>query len=396
MRVSVRFSLVLMMLFLCERPLLRVDAAPPPDLFRFEEIKMLTQYEGWATGSIHQNTDGKFIDEGYILYTHNSGLRWEDVTPPEGISLDPLRGSREINAFFLDQSTAWVVSDKVWMTRDGGQTWRSAPFADVDMHDHFFKMTFADRNHGWILLLDCCNEEEFTTLYHTTDGGQTWTPISDAGDPPDNLGGLITDGSTGMVFTDGLSGWMTLAFRMDTGGVARTVDGGISWTGWFIDTLPAPDDGTTLNECATTRPVLLPNRFSVLVVCWKTDAIFLYSTSDEGQNWRVQTLVSVDDNLKDIHYEVSPGDADTLWLAIWTTDENGTNHMRLYQSLHEGQDLIKVVENDLNFTPAIFALDFLDETRGWWADKNTNNLYRTADGGQTWVALNPEVRFQEK
>jgi photosystem II stability/assembly factor-like uncharacterized protein len=66
---------------------------------------------------------------------------------------------------------AWAQGRAIYLTANGGRTWRSA--APVDVHG-FFGSDFVDREHGWVVASTSARNPHLV-IYATADGGFTWT-----------------------------------------------------------------------------------------------------------------------------------------------------------------------------------------------------------------------------
>src|SRR3954447_17419025 len=91
------------------------------------------------------------------------GLQWRPTNAP-------LASSRTDDIWFLDPSTGWAVNSngKIIFTSDGGATWR----AQFQSNAYLRCVGFANRLKGWGGTLS-----DPERLYHTIDGGQTWSPV---------------------------------------------------------------------------------------------------------------------------------------------------------------------------------------------------------------------------
>jgi photosystem II stability/assembly factor-like uncharacterized protein len=218
---------------------------------------------GWVVGSADQyGSNG-----GVILHTADGGATW---TPQSSSLAGGLGGVQ-----FVDDLDGWAISDQVdpftvngavtciERTLDGGQTWiplfvaSGAGLYDLQfVDDHtgwaagyyqpvqglqvaaVFKTTnggftwmrqtlpkgappitgvrFTDADTGWALGIeyDWDTGDETGWMFHTTDGGKTWTRVPDK---DDMLGSVVT-------FSDALHGWIG-----GDNGVWATSDGGASW-----------------------------------------------------------------------------------------------------------------------------------------------------------------------
>src|SRR5436309_2492142 len=154
-------------------------------------IRMLDHSKGWA------------LTDQNILFTSNGGQNWKDVTPSGSAY------SKYGYGDFLNDKYAWVVStgqpiDKsvnVLRTSDGGQHWDSSTISvnDVSVLDY---PHFLTPQEGFLELAAFGGAgagSQAVGIFHTTDGGQNWTEISDT----EHAGGLPHGGiKTGIAFKD--------------------------------------------------------------------------------------------------------------------------------------------------------------------------------------------------
>jgi photosystem II stability/assembly factor-like uncharacterized protein len=150
---------------------------------------------------------------GTILLSRNGGTRWETV--PSGTD-------RALYAIdFGDAGHGWIVGqDGVLLhSVDRGSTWTRRP-SGVDVH--LFAVDVVDRLEGWAV-------GDRATYVHTSDGGERWS----AG----RIGGAVGVSALETLveqepvlydvqFADPRSGWIVGEF----GGIYHTADGGQTWT----------------------------------------------------------------------------------------------------------------------------------------------------------------------
>lgn len=173
-----------------------------------------------AFGPLSENA-GWLLADSALYLTRDGGQSWETLTPEAG---------RLSAAFLLDAENGWLVAlslseagDPAYTllrTRDGGRNWERWPLAlfvpgapeafAENLHLHFL-----DSQTGWLVVKQATGANfSLGALFHTTDGGTTWTRR------PSPLGEPVR-------FVTPASGWMA-------GGVTgaelyRTVAGGAIW-----------------------------------------------------------------------------------------------------------------------------------------------------------------------
>jgi photosystem II stability/assembly factor-like uncharacterized protein len=106
--------------------------------------------------------------------------------------------ARHDDVFFLDPASGWLVNTRgeVHRTRDGGGTWqRIATVPGVFLRC----VGFTSASRGWAGNISATTQARAgSALFETTDGGVSWSNISDriAGDPVVGLCGMRVLGST--------------------------------------------------------------------------------------------------------------------------------------------------------------------------------------------------------
>ncbi|MBV9774674.1 MAG: hypothetical protein JO040_12025 [Gemmatimonadetes bacterium] len=162
---------------------------------------------------------------GTWLRTTDGGAIWQTDTVPGATALD----FRDVQAF--DASTAYLLSagegtqSRIYRTMDGGRHW-TLQFTNPGPQGFFDGMAFRDRAHG-IAYSDPVDGRFL--LVATADGGATWTPVPPAGIPPALAGEAAFAASGTGIALSGDTVWFA------TGGgararVFRSTDRGSTWT----------------------------------------------------------------------------------------------------------------------------------------------------------------------
>ncbi|MFN8627771.1 MAG: YCF48-related protein [Candidatus Binatia bacterium] len=194
--------------------------------FTWSQVRSGTTRALYRLCFVDANTGWISGQDGAILRTTDGGLTWQ-----------PQKSGTDVYLFsihFVDNRHGWAVGDKSIFveTRDGGATWtprKIVPASQKDLSPEealvsqdpvLYDVQFLDTHTGWVV-------GEFGKIYHTTDGGQTWTEqersllgdqVVDILDIPTFFGIRMIDARHGLVA--GLDGK-----------VARTEDG----TNWKFD-----------------------------------------------------------------------------------------------------------------------------------------------------------------
>ena len=126
-----------------------------------DQVEFLTPNDAFMTLRVASD------ESKLAVYTSNdSGDTWS-LTP----TLIPQGGSAD----FLSATEAVIYNgEQFYVTRDAAYTWNIIP-PDVVFGDTFAMMDFVNTSTGWVLMLDPTNNG--SSLYRTTDGGSTWSPV---------------------------------------------------------------------------------------------------------------------------------------------------------------------------------------------------------------------------
>jgi photosystem II stability/assembly factor-like uncharacterized protein len=186
-----------------------------------------------------------------LLKTTDGGLEWSRVGGVEKLIGAPAESSTYNFGFsdihFTDAKHGWLIGNfygrsrndigGVFMTWDGGATWRRVPLTIQTRHNSglltpglLLSAHFTDANTGSITGEMYDGESRFFFALHTNDGGQTWS-----------LFRIPSRATHNSQFLDPARGW-TAACAQRAGGEAavydttllRTENGGMSWRIDFV------------------------------------------------------------------------------------------------------------------------------------------------------------------
>lgn len=144
-----------------------VTSVPLPDRAQNAELGVdlldfLTPNDAWMTLRVVSESENKVA----VYTTNDAGNTWAltPTTIPNGGSAD-----------FLSATEAVIYNgEQFYVTRDAAHTWNIIP-PDIVFGDTFARMDFVNTSTGWALTFDPTNQH--STLYRTTDGGSTWSPV---------------------------------------------------------------------------------------------------------------------------------------------------------------------------------------------------------------------------
>jgi len=332
-------------------------------------IHMIDATIGWA------------LTDQAILRTIDGGENWKDVAPAQFPG-----GTGHSSALVaLTTSTAWIavvhpgsVDVQVFHTVDAGQTWHETTIHYTSSMMGIVTMTFINAQDGWIMaVLEFVTHEESVVIFRTTNGGQTWTKVSD----PNTPGALPSNGqNTGLSFRDASTGW---ASGLDSPvgqpnfvWLYMTLDGGQTWQ---HQTLVFPRSVVSSGQLSLAPPTFFTANDGILPVSFNpsnASDLDVYVTHDGGATWQPTTVVTAPADVTDF-LNMNHG-----WAAGGTT---------IYMTADGGKTWTKVFPGD-HSSFAFLTLDFVSDKIGWAINYDYSHqsysLLKTVDGGHTWTRIN--------
>jgi len=293
-----------------------------------------------------------------------------------------------------------------YSTADGGAHWtQHAPHTFGDFTLVYFRGT-----DGWALSQQDVAQGQPASagagLYRTTDGGATWSHVSDLrGLTGMQLSGGIWGhvsgvGETTLEFADANHGWLATGLEMTPGNYSllETTDGGKTWHGLSIVEAPAAVVG---EEELLGYPILLNGGHALLPAFFghRTDPNifsithrYLYSSSDGGTTWQTPpvelkagSVTPTGDEWQNFYL-----DANHWWFTATNQRSSGEPVAQAGPAIARTTDGGKSwqVFSGKN-APIILQMTFTDPNNGWafaiaGPSDTTNVLLRTTDGGAHW------------
>jgi photosystem II stability/assembly factor-like uncharacterized protein len=193
------------------------DATPPGHLpygGQKSGISFLNASTGWVTGTV------MLTNLAWLYVTHDGGSTWrqqilplpQDIPPAQLLIQPPTFFSATdglLPVKFSDLITSRDIATVIYVTHDGGTTWRSTmPVSAALRASHLL-----DMQHGWLT--------DGTTLFVTSDGGQHWTKLTASA----NFKQV-----TQLDFVSESAGWAISSQSNGSSFLLKTTDGGQTWT----------------------------------------------------------------------------------------------------------------------------------------------------------------------
>ena len=341
-------------------------AAPPVESPALLKIHFVNELDGWG------------VSESWIVRTNDGGITWYNVTPTD---LEQVGSTGE--TFILDKDHAWIQKPDfnnfpnnglLYHTVDGGLTWNvsSTPFSGGDL-------SFIDPDNGWMLAdLGAGAGSNAVAVFQTTDGGTLWNRtytndpnLLNAGNSLP-LGGLKAD----LIPLNMQTAWVGgVTYSPGTVYLYRTDDGGRSWSPVSLE-LPAGADDFELGiDQDQLEFVSAEDGFLVVRMSGDSTQTAVYVTNDGGDTWRLTpTLIP------------NAGASDFL-----SAQEAIIYNGEQFYVTRDAARTWTTVSPDIVFGDSFATMEFVNLNSGWIitvADE-IRSLYRTHDGGATWLPVAP-------
>jgi photosystem II stability/assembly factor-like uncharacterized protein len=341
-----------------------------------------------AAATFTSPTTGLVVQSTGISSTADGGRHWTSLPHPAAGSNVIVRG-----VWTRPGGTELVVTEQVvqgvwppitfWRSEDGGAHWQELQ-TPGDSHAST-EVSVKDADEAWVITEP--DSGPIATVWHTTDGGQTWHAQATfnaliarqghyLGFMPNFVGKLVFFDST-HAFLAETSDEDPPEFGAKPPSVVATSDGGASWSRVSLPDPPPGIDSTNLGfsyavPTAGGQVALVLSRGASL------DSGYVYTTSD-GQHWSGPRALPVS-HLQG-HLTVLD-DAHWWWAAgpdVYFSSDEGL-HWSLRGALPR-----PLTFADVRFATATDGSALAPNLPG----NVTDTLLTTTDGGRTWTAMTP-------
>jgi len=361
-----------------------------------EQIKSAALVSGSGFGGFHLIS----VDQGWVLlnnqlyWTSDGGNTWSlistSIPRPSNITAIEFIDSNEGRVLMVSSSGGDPIYSLA-RTHDGGVTWDTLTLSlflpgDVNAFADDVYMQWLDPQTGWMVVKRATGSNfSIGSLFRTDNGGLTWSQLS------------IPIGEQ-VVFITPEVGWVAGGAAGDE--LYRTMDGGVTWASQAF----VQSTGVASQQFAYLLPKFQDVNNGLLPVMF-TDGNYVrmdfYSTSDAGQSWNLDNSNPLDGNVDlSVQPPLTLFDASHYFMVVPHSDrivtELGTQQVTTtYNQDGRSADLTTIdmasmdIGLGLNMNGTCFAQpSYSDEPdpeiKGDLACSQTNQLFKTTDGGQTW------------
>jgi photosystem II stability/assembly factor-like uncharacterized protein len=327
----------------------------------------------------------------FIYKTTDGGRTWQQQLTWDGPGPVQVR-------FSADGSQGLLVGNggvPLFKTADGGAHWQR--MAPPPQATQVALQYFLDAREGWIISYLNQANPGIAGVFHTTDGGQSWTQTASLDVNQDfgyGAGGGSLQGN--LMFRDSSTGWLTPTTVSGTGitpvppFLYMTHDGGRTWG---VQTFAVPS-GVSLNSSTASfsPPEFFKDREGVVLATLLSNppdtshaptfqGTYAYTTIDGGDHWAAPQLVVIPGGFV-TPQTISMIDAKT-WMSFSASQVERTTDGGLHWEILAGALPANVYPTEV---------EFQDVSHGWAAviistAQPTLAFYQTSDGGAHWTAL---------
>jgi photosystem II stability/assembly factor-like uncharacterized protein len=276
---------------------------------------------------------------------------------------------------FATPDIGWVTAGAhgrpglILHTTDGGANWQVQQGDPESETPSFHDLRFIDAQHGWVL--QDASPSKYNLL-QTVDG-KNWSPVGSLERRWGMRDYTFISEREGM-FIDG---------NDNVSRIMRTEDGGRTWNEVFACRTTLQIQGLTKNVACALKTIHFPTPtvgYAVGGAHGAKRAIFVAKTEDSGKSWSLSTVGDVGADLE-VYFRQE---------IFFSDERTGVAHLsdhRLYRTEDGGKTWVGVVG-----TPGP-DIRFADPVVGW-SFSSSRTLNYTVDGGKRW--LSRQISFPAK
>ncbi len=292
------------------------------------------------------------IHQRIVLATHDGGVTWEQPYP---------KASPNLLWQFVDTQHGFGAGTlldpaAILATDDGGVAWHGvSTLRDATAKTSVIALSFPDALNGWTILSYDSSASRYTQLFHTTDGGKTWMSQSKGNGQIGNISAVtFKDARNGIVASYGNGIWIT-----DDGGMSfRPFDSAVPQPPWQI-----------AGQTAAGKPAL-------------TFELYLYNPYPPPYATPGWTRIPIREDIDG--FQIEDG--------VHTRDVVAGCDRRKFSGIERCQAMLFVSVNGGPWTrydlgDALPARVQFEGERLRWLGRAAGPLYRTDDGGESWVQV---------
>ncbi|HEY3743841.1 MAG TPA: glycosyl hydrolase [Bryobacteraceae bacterium] len=237
-------------------------------------------------------------------------------------------------------------------------------------------------------------------LWKTTDGGNTWKPVTDGQIQSSSVGAVAVAPSNPDIVYIGMGETELRGNIMQGDGVYRTTDAGKTWHHLGLD-----------DTQAISRIRVHPTNPDIVYVAalghpyGPNETRGVYRTKDGGKTW--QRILYKNDHAGAVDLTMDPHHPDTLFAAIWDVNRtpwslsSGGPASGLYKSTDGGDTWTDITQNPGLPTGIIgkigVTISPVDPKRVYAIVENENGgVYRSDDTGATWTKVSEDRKVRQR